>query len=50
MSNCIFAKNALVTYRFREGMGFLNAILAFSMESLEFPADYFNEYSLTMGR
>ena len=50
MANCLFAKNALVTYRFREGMGFLNAILAFSMESLEFPADYFNEYSLTMGR
>ena len=31
-------------------MGYLNAILAFSMESLEFPIDYFNEYSLTMGR
>ena len=49
-ANILFATNALVTYKLREGMGFLNAILAFSMETLEFPVDFFNEYSLSMGR
>ena len=28
----------------------MNAILAFSMENAEFPIDFYNEYSLTLGR
>ena len=32
----------------REGISFLNAILALSLETVEFPAEYFNEYSLTL--
>jgi len=49
-ANVFLAKNGVVTYKYRESMGYLSAILAFSMETLEFPADFFNEFSLGLGR
>ena len=45
---CFLAKQALTAYKSREGVSFLNAILALSLETAEFPADYFNEYQLTL--
>ena len=42
------AKAALLAYKCREAQGYLNAILAFTMETLEFPADFYNEYNLTL--
>lgn len=43
-------KNALLIYKCKSGSGYLTAILGFFMEASEFPIDYFNEYSLTLGR
>lgn len=43
-----YAKSALLAYKCREAQGYLNAILAFSMETAEFPIDFFNDYSLTL--
>ena len=45
---CFLAKQALLAYMCRDGISFLNAILALSLETVEFPAEYFNEYSLTL--
>lgn len=45
---CFLAKSALTAYTSREGVGFLNAVLALSLETAEFPAEYFNEYALTL--
>ena len=44
------AEYALLAYKSKEAAGYLNAILAFSMENAEFPIDFYNEYSLTLGR
>lgn len=41
------ARQGLVAYMCRESFGYLNAVLALSAETAEFPVDYFNEYSLT---
>jgi len=41
---------ALAAYQARESSGFLAAILAFTLETREFPIDFFNDYSLTLGR
>ena len=43
-----YAKSGLLAYKCREAQGYLNAILAFSMETSEFPVDFFNDYSLTL--
>jgi hypothetical protein len=43
-----YAKSGLLAYQCREAQGYLNAILAFSMETSEFPIDFFNDYSLTL--
>jgi len=48
--NVHLACNALDAYMYRESQGFLSAVLAFSLETLEFNSDFFNEYSLTLGR
>jgi hypothetical protein len=48
--NVHLAVNALDAYMLRESQGFLAAVLAFSLETSEFNADFFNEYSLTLGR
>jgi hypothetical protein len=50
MPNINLAGNALDAYQYREAQGFLTAVLAFSLETHEFPIDFFNEYSLTLGR
>jgi hypothetical protein len=44
------AKHALIAYQCKQSTGFLTAVLAFSMETKEFPIDFYNEYSLTTGR
>lgn len=41
-----FAIISLQAYQAKEGMTFLNAVLAFSMETMELPVDMFNEYNL----
>jgi hypothetical protein len=41
-----FAIISLQTYQAKEGITFLNAVLAFSMETMELPVDMFNEYNL----
>jgi hypothetical protein len=43
-----YAINALSAYKLREAFGFFNAVLAFTMETFEFPVDYYNEYSLSL--
>jgi hypothetical protein len=43
----LFAKNALMAYKVREGLGFLNAVMACMMDVQGYPATCFNEYSLT---
>ena len=43
-----YAKHSLLAYKCREAQGYLNAILAFSMETAEFPVDFFNDYSLSL--
>jgi len=43
-----YAINALSAYKLREAFGFFNAVLAFTMETYEFPVDYYNEYSLSL--
>ena len=40
-------QNALVAYQCREGFGFLNCVLALSMETAEFPVDFFSDYTLS---
>lgn len=40
-------QNALVAYQCREGFGFLNSVLALSMETAEFPVDFFSDYTLS---
>ena len=45
---CFLARTALTAYCCREGVSFLNAVLALSLETAEFPAEYFNEYALTL--
>lgn len=44
------ATMAPLVYKAKEGFGFLNAVLAFVMETDELPVDFFNEYTLTLGR
>ena len=44
----LFAKNALLAYKVREGFGFLNSVLAFKLETEEAHQSFFNEYSLTL--
>ena len=43
-----YATNGLMAYKFKEAQGYLNAILAFTMETAEVPLDFFNNYSLTL--
>ena len=43
-----YAINALSAYKLREAFGFFNAVLAFTMETNEFPVDYYNEYALSL--
>lgn len=43
-------EHALQVYKCKSAAGFLTAILAFAMETAEFPIDFYNEYSLTLGR
>lgn len=45
---CFLAKAAMTVYTCREGISFLNAVLAISLETVQFPAEYFNEYALTL--
>jgi hypothetical protein len=40
-------KNALLVYQLKEGFGYLNSVLALSLESAQVGADYFNEYTLS---
>lgn len=44
------AQMAPIVYKIKEGFGFLNAVLAFKLETDELPVDFFNEYTLTLGR
>mmetsp|Transcript_4445 Transcript_4445/g.6571 ORF Transcript_4445/g.6571 Transcript_4445/m.6571 type:complete len:188 (+) Transcript_4445:311-874(+) len=48
LPNVYLAQTALLAYQSRESFGFLNSILAFSMETAEFSVDFFNDYTLTM--
>jgi len=48
LPNVHLARSGLVAYECREAFGFLNSTLAFTMETAEFPVDFFNEYTLTM--
>lgn len=41
-----FAIISIQAYQAKEGITFLNAVLALSMETMELPADMFNEYNL----
>lgn len=41
-----FSIISLQAYQAKEGISFLNTVLAFSMETMELPADMFNEYNL----
>jgi len=43
-------QNALLTYKTKSAAGYFTAILAFFMETAEFPIDFYNEYSLSLGR
>lgn len=43
-------ENALQVFKCKAAAGYLSAILALFMETKEFPIDFFNEYSLTLGR
>ena len=45
--SCIIAQKALLAYKCKESMGYINATLAFSMETAEFSVDFFNDYSLS---
>ena len=47
MPAVLLAQNALLAYKVREGLGYLNAVLASSMDIEGYPATCFNEYSLT---
>jgi len=48
LPSVFYTINALSAYKMRESFGYMNAILAFSMESNDFPEAFFNEYSLTL--
>ena len=48
LPNIYLAQNALMTYKLKESQGYLNAILALSMETAEFSMDFFNDYSLSL--
>lgn len=48
LPSILFAQKALLAYKCREAQGYLNAILAFTMETAEFPIDFFNDYSLSL--
>ena len=48
LPNLYYATNGLMAYKFKETQGYLNAILAFTMETAEVPLDFFNNYSLTL--
>ena len=43
-------ENALLVFKCKAAAGYLTAILALLMETMEFPIDFFNEYSLSLGR
>lgn len=47
LPTAFLVKSALLAYQLREGFGFLNAVLAFSLETAQVPLDFFNEYTLT---
>lgn len=44
----IVAQKALLAYKCKESLGYINATLAFSMETSEFSVDFFNDYSLSL--
>ena len=44
------AKLCLNAYKCKLALGYFTAVLALQMETSEFPVDFFNEYSLTLGR
>ena len=46
--SCKKKKKALLAYKCKEAMGYMNAILAFSTETAEFSVDFFNDYSLSL--
>jgi len=48
LPNIKYTENALLTYKFKEISGYMNAILALQMETAQFPLDFFNEYTLTL--
>jgi|TARA_B110000285_G_scaffold226751_1_gene286992 hypothetical protein len=48
LPSCIIAQKALLAYQCREAMGYINATLAFTMETAEFSVDFFNDYSLSL--
>lgn len=43
-------EHALQVYKCKTAAGYLTAILAFVMETAEFPLDFYNDYSLSLGR
>ena len=45
--NVLIAQKALLAYKCKEALGYLNATLAFTMETAEFSVDFFNDYSLS---
>ena len=48
LPSILYAQKALLAYQCREAQGYLNSILAFTMETAEFPVDFFNDYSLSL--
>lgn len=48
LPNIKIATYALLAYKCKEAAGYLNAILAFQMETAQFPLDFFNEYTLSL--
>jgi len=48
LPSILYAQKALLAYQCKEAQGYLNAILAFTMETAEFPIDFFNDYSLSL--
>ena len=43
-----YVRSALLAYQCKEGFGFLNAVLGFSLDTMKVPIDVVNEYSLSI--
>ena len=41
-------RQGLIAYKAKEGLAYLNGVLALTAEAVELPADCFNDYALSM--